>query len=180
MTNSKNSRREAGTKSSGFCAQSGSNIFGGRYSILSAYLSTGEIESLITRAPNMAWEVGQGTGYAKARLDNEPMFAALIETTRQYLVPDDDGDGVFDAYLLRYPNRSYLPPHRDLASLFGRRYKRFDALVQAPDAGGVLRFGRAEVPLQVGDAVIFYPDEIEQSVSLVVGERLVFSLGAWL
>ena len=83
----------------------------------------------------------------------------------------------WDAYILRFPDGSSLPNHRDPVKE-GTRHLRFNGLIQAPDTEtGVLRFNNTVFEMSVGDAVCFRPDRITHRLSLVRGHRLVLSVG---
>jgi hypothetical protein len=58
--------------------------------------------------------------------------------------------------------------------------RRFNAVVQAADAGGQLHLGESQehISLQESDAIIFHPDRTKHSVSEIeAGQRLVWSVG---
>lgn len=125
------------------------------------------------------WEPGrQGTGYEKLPLrgalaDREATLAPLLVQARVSLgvEPTD-----WDAYLLRFPEGSHVPPHRDPSS--GGRHLRLNTLVRAAAPGtGELRLEGQVFDLAEGDAVRFRSDAVTHQVSRVEGERLVFSVG---
>ena len=45
--------------------------------------------------------------------------------------------------------------------------------------GGELFVDGAKIELAVGDAVLFFPDQEVHEVTIVSGQRLMFSVGAW-
>lgn len=124
------------------------------------------------------WEPGrQGTGYEKLPLrglaDREAVLPPLLVQARVSL---DVELSDWDAYLLRFRQGSYVPPHRDPTS--GGRHLRLNALVRAAAPGtGELRLEGEVFDLAAGDAVRFRSDAITHQVSRVEGERLVFSVG---
>lgn len=126
-------------------------------------------------ACSSGWHPGrQGTGYDILSL--KKMAGAPFDRARQLIGVQHDG--AWDAYLIRYNDGSFIPPHRDDAS-FGLRHRRLNVLVTAPISGGELLIGGILVSLAEGDGVMFHPNEDEHSVEPVVGERLLFSVGAW-
>lgn len=128
----------------------------------------------------------QGTGYEKTNLKPMSLQAPWQEWLPTFVSTclnalDKPLDNEFwDCFLLRYPNGSHIPPHKDEASVFGKRHKRLNVLVRAPSAGGDLLMSNEKVVLEEGDAVLFFPDEVEHSVTTVSGHRLVFTVGMWL
>lgn len=124
------------------------------------------------------WEAGrQGTGYEKLdlrALDEPPAFInPLLAGARVAMAVKYSG---WDAYLLRYREGSFIPPHRD-PSRHGR-HLRLNAVVQPSAPGtGELRLDGEVFDLEVGDAVVFRSDQITHQVSAVVGERLMLSVG---
>lgn len=121
------------------------------------------------------WDRGrQETGYERAYLKD--VIGVQNYITRA-IVELGILDDMWDAYFLRYPNGSYIPPHKD-DTAFGRtKHMRLNALISKPDDGGVLVIDDKAIKLNEGDAVIFTPNLSAHSVSKVVGERLVFSVG---
>ena len=103
------------------------------------------------------WQRGrQGTGYDKM----------LLFTARWPLR--------FDSYLIRYPDGSEIPPHRDPVSA-GRHY-RLNLILKSPRAGGEFV---CDAPLFATRRIkLFRPDACSHSVTRVVGgSRYVLSLG---
>jgi len=84
----------------------------------------------------------------------------------------------WDAYLIRYREGAYVPPHVDPAQP-GRRHRRLNAMLSPAAGGGELRIGGQLVALSPGDAVLFYSDQEVHEVAPVTGTRLVFSVGVW-
>ena len=126
----------------------------------------------------------QGTGYDKALLrdrlydvEGPVLQRGLKEVTGGQQLPDDWE--LWDAWLLRYPDGAHIAPHTDPARE-GHRHVRLNALLKAPEGGGELTVDGQKVALEVGDAIVFAPDVQPHEVSRVTGERLLFSLGAWL
>ena len=146
---------------------------------LPAFLAPAVRAALIDLAASRGgWEPGrQGTGYEKLdllALDDPPAFVApLIAGARVAMAVEYTGS---DAYLLRYRDGSFIPPHRD-PTRHGR-HLRLNAVVQASAPGsGELRLDGEVFDLDVGDAVVFRSDQVLHQVSPVVGERLMFSVG---
>jgi hypothetical protein len=146
---------------------------------LPAFLAPAARRALRDRAATATgWEAGrQGSGYHKLPLRDagraDPVLEMLLVQARVAL-------GVeiidWDAYLLRYPEGSSVPPHRDSAE--GGRHLRLNALIAAGERGtGELRLEGKVFELAPGDAVVFRSDQITHQVSPVVGERLVLSVG---
>ncbi|MBS1806736.1 MAG: 2OG-Fe(II) oxygenase [Acidobacteria bacterium] len=80
----------------------------------------------------------------------------------------------FDLYLLRYPEGSEVPPHRDTVS-FGRHY-RLNVILWRAQSGG--DFACAHPIVASRRLNLFRPDIHEHSVSRVLrGTRYVLSLG---
>ncbi len=103
------------------------------------------------------WQRGrQGTGYDK-----------MLLLTATAPVP-------FDAYLIRYPEGSEIPPHVDRVAS-GRHY-RLNLILKSPRSGG--EFVCAS-PLFASKRIKFFrPDVCEHSVTRVVGgSRYVLSVG---
>ena len=105
------------------------------YTILKDFLSLNERLLLVQIAEGLSWEKGrQETGYEKASLRGIECLAELVEHARSYLLPLGANSGLTDTYLLRYPDGSYIPPHKDEPTIYGKRHKRLNALVKAPGA----------------------------------------------
>jgi hypothetical protein len=85
----------------------------------------------------------------------------------------------WDAYLIRYRDGAYVPPHVDPAQP-GRRHRRLNAMLSQAAGGGELRIGGQLIALSPGDAVLFYSDQEVHEVAPVTGTRLLFSVGVWL
>ncbi len=105
------------------------------------------------------WRRGrQGTGYDK-----------MLLLTAPWPIP-------FDTYLLRYPEGTEIPPHRDPVE--NRRHYRLNIVLKSPRSGG--EFVCAAPIFESRRIKFFRPDQCEHSVTRVVGgSRYVFSLG-WL
>ena len=143
--------------------------------LLPAFLSAADIAELLARRDDSGWKPGrQGTGYDILPL---PRVAegVVARALAHVGTPFEDH---WDVYLIRYAHGSHIPPHRDAAE-HGRRHRRLNALLAAPRAGGRLFVDGTEVVLAVGDAVVFEPSAELHEVTPVDGERLLFSVGAW-
>ena len=146
--------------------------------LIPAFLSAGEVTALCVRASTgVDWKPGrQGTGYDILPLRGIPELEPLIARGLARLgTPFED---YWDVYLIRYADGSSIPPHTDAAQ-HGRRHRRINAVLEQAREGGDLLVDGARVPLAVGDAVLFFPDEEVHEVTTVVGSRLLFSVGAW-
>ncbi len=144
---------------------------------LRAYVDGETVEVLLELGrsqPDERWAAGrQGTGYAKLdllRLQLQPELDALVARSLAQL-----GGRVLghDVWLLRYPEGTHIPDHRDPNELGD--HHRLNLLLAGP--GGLRLDGRA-IDLRPGDAIVFRPDEVEHSVDAVDEERWVFSVGA--
>jgi Rps23 Pro-64 3,4-dihydroxylase Tpa1-like proline 4-hydroxylase len=118
----------------------------------------------------------QGTGYLVTPVVDRPDFEQIINDALSYLAVTDKEK--MDAYLLKYPDGSYIASHLDTSSMFGKRHIRLNCLVKKATSGGELIVREERIDLEVGDAYIFHPDEMEHQVTPVVGERLIFTVGA--
>lgn len=103
------------------------------------------------------WQRGrQGTGYDKM----------LLLTARWPLG--------FDTYLIRYPEGSEIPPHRDRLEA-GHHYRLNIVLKDSPTGG---EFVCAAPIFETKRIKLFRPDECEHSVTRIVGgSRYVLSIG---
>lgn len=145
---------------------------------LPAFLAPAARAVLVELAARGGWEAGrQGTGYEKLdlrTLDDSPQYLEPLLAGARVALRVEYSD--WDAYLLRYADGSFIPPHRD-PTRHGK-HLRLNAVVQASAPGsGELRLDGAVFDLDIGDAVVFRSDQIEHQVSLVVGERLMLSVG---
>lgn len=122
----------------------------------------------------------QGTGYYKLDVKGDPLLMSIAEKSLKELGIDANHKR-WDNYLLVYPDGSYVPTHKDETDLSiypGKRHIRLNALVRPANFGGILTVDGEEVTLKMTDAIVFYPDEQEHSVSPVKGERIVWTVGA--
>ena len=105
----------------------------------------------------LRWEPGrQGTGYDKCLIVTSP-----------FPVP-------FDCYLLRFPDGTEIPPHRDPVKT-GRHYRLNVVVKRAPSGGD---FICADPILDWGRLKFFRSDRSIHSVTRVVGgSRYVLSIG---
>ena len=79
-----------------------------------------------------------------------------------------------DAYLLRYPQGSQIPPHTDPVAA-GRHYRLNVVVRQAREGGEFVCRG---APWRWGRVALFRPDRSEHAVTRVVsGQRYVLSVG---
>ena len=105
----------------------------------------------------MRWQKGRhGTGYDK-----------LLILVNPLLIP-------FDLYLLRFPDGTEIPPHRDPVT--GRRHYRLNLILWKPRAGG--EFVCEDPIFETKRIKIFRSDLSTHSVTKVEGgTRYVLSLG---
>lgn len=121
----------------------------------------------------------QHTGYQKLGVRDDARLLPLIERSLAQLGMPSSSP-FWDAWLLRYPRGSSIPAHTDVPEASGVGHHRLNALVTAPDAGGILVVDGSVVDLGVGDAIVFRPDLQEHAVSAIEGgARLVWSVGCW-
>ena len=156
------------------------------FQLIPDFLTPSEIDALASlgMAETSLWETGRpGTGYERLALRSLVAHDALYGRLADRALRDIGAphENHWDMWILRYPDGSWIPPHRDEATVFGLRHRRLNALVCPARAGGdFVVNNNLVVPLAVGEAVLFYPDEVEHSVTKVDGVRLIFSVGAWL
>ena len=105
----------------------------------------------------LRWQKGrQGTGYDK-----------LLILVNPLLIP-------FDLYLLRFPDGTEIPPHRDPVT--GRRHYRLNLILWKPRAGG--EFVCEDPIFETKRIKLFRSDLSTHSVTKVEGgTRYVLSLG---
>lgn len=105
------------------------------------------------------WVKGrQNTGYS--------ILTLLFVTKKWFPIP-------FDAYIIKYPTGSYIPPHKDEPG-FGRHY-RVNIILTKPKGG---EFIAENTLLHLGRVVIFRPDLVTHEVTPVEsGTRYVLSIG---
>lgn len=115
----------------------------------------GALRSYFAQA--LRWQRGrQGTGYDK-----------MLLLTAPWPLP-------FDAYLIRYPEGSEIPPHTDPVTS-GRHY-RLNVILVSPRSGG--EFVCANPLFATRRIKLFRPDACEHCVTRVVGgSRYVLSFG---
>jgi hypothetical protein len=127
------------------------------------------------------WQRGRlGTGYEKVDIKQLEPLHALVRAALVEIGADPSEDKFWDAYLLRYETGAHAPPHRDPCEEPARRHVRLNAVAKASTSGGDLVIAGQPIRLAEGDAVVFHPDDEEHSVWACEGERLVFSVGAWI
>lgn len=105
----------------------------------------------------LRWERGrQLTGYDKMLLLASP-----------FPIP-------FDCYILRFPEGSEIPPHKDPVT--GRRHYRLNIILKQPPRGGEF-VCRAPI-LNYGRVKLFRSDASDHGVTRVIGgRRYVLSIG---
>lgn len=154
--------------------------------ILEDFLTEEQMNRLLQIAEGSSeWTPGrQGTGYEILSLKEVAKYDLLVQSLLDYCLASlgklKGGDEFWDVYLIRYPDGSYIPSHKDEAALFGKRHRRLNALVKKPEAGGDLVIDGLSIDLDPGDAVVFFPDEREHEVTKCTGTRILWSVGCWL
>jgi hypothetical protein len=105
----------------------------------------------------MRWQRGrQGTGYDK-----------LLLWVNPFLIP-------FDLYILRFPDGTEVPPHRDPVT--ARRHYRLNIILKRPRSGG--EFLCEDPIFETRRIKLFRPDVSVHAVTKVAGgTRYVLSLG---
>jgi hypothetical protein len=138
------------------------------------------LAELAALASAPGWLAGpDGIGHEKLPLDD----AALRSAGRRLLAKSlaelgDPPDGWWDCQLLRSVPGAHVPSHHDPAE-DGCVRLRLELIVAAPAAGGALLIDGEDVPLAIGDAVVFRADQAAHEVAPVErGTRLVWSVGA--
>lgn len=103
------------------------------------------------------WEKGrQGTGYFKKQIFK---FGFKLFG--------------MDCYLLKFPEKSYVPPHTD--PIKGYKHFRLNIVLKKADVGGNLHFYKTRCYSRF---ILFRPDAVEHSVSEITrGTRYVLSIG---
>ena len=118
----------------------------------------GTVEALRAYAKTaFRWQSGrQASGYDR-----------MLLLTAKWPVP-------FDSYLIRYPEGSSIPPHKDPVQR-GRHY-RLNVILKSPKSGGEFVCSN---PIYSSSRIkLFRPDECEHSVTKVQGgSRYVLSIG---
>ncbi len=148
--------------------------------IVSDLATAAALRELCALADSPGWQAGrQGTGYDKLPIDESALRTAGRRLLANSLAElGDPPEGWWDCWLLRYLPGAHVPPHRDPARE-GCVHLRLNLMVAAPAAGGGLVIDGEDVPLAVGEAVVFRPDESAHQVARVErGTRLVWSVGA--
>ena len=145
--------------------------------LIPSFLSAIETAALRAHATSDGWTAGrQGTGYDILPLRDVAAFSSLVARGLEKLgTPFED---CWDTYLIRYQDGSSIPAHTDAAQ-HGRRHRRINAMLEHAARGGELFVDGAKIELAVGDAVLFFPDQEVHEVTIVSGQRLMFSVGAW-
>lgn len=122
------------------------------------------------------WTPGRrDTGYEHTPID-DACLASLVQRSLSCITSEEIVG--HDIYLIRYKNGAHIPPHKDPPLMDGLRHGRLNALLVVPIEGGVFMHGNlSPQPLELYDAVVFQPDVEEHSLTPVVGERLIWSVG---
>jgi len=146
--------------------------------VVRAFLTEDELASLARMAENLHFEDGrQGTGYLKAAVPGLAEAAGL--RARSLEAVGAPPDHAHDCYILKYPEGSHIPPHRDDAP-GGDGHFRLNAVIRQGEGGSLFVDGQL-VELHAGDAVVFRPDLSLHAVTEVRGGcRLVWSVGTLL
>lgn len=142
--------------------------------MLPKWLTAHEQAHLDNHTPSDGWEPGrQGGGYHKRNIENlRPMRRIVVRALAELGEPT-----LYDAWLMRYPSGSSIPPHID-PQISGMQHVRLNAIINR-GFGGLLRVSEVDLPLDEGDAYIFRPDLVKHEVGIIeTGTRLVLSVGA--
>ena len=153
---------------------------GGHVQLIRDFLTPHDVEFVLRWADSRSgWTRGrQGTGYEVLHVKDAPDFSGLVQRAILRLGPYFED--FYDAYLIRYQEGDFIPPHRDEAAFFGKRHHRVNAMVAIAEAGGDLLIDGVRVEFPLGAAVDFFPDEEEHEVTPVTrGRRILFSVGCW-
>lgn len=148
--------------------------------LIHGFLTTHNIEWMLRWADeNSGWTRGrQGTGYDVLYVKDEPDWSGLIQRCLIHIGPYFED--FFDAYLIRYQERDFIPPHKDEAAMFGKRHHRINSMVSLAEEGGDFLIDGKKQEFPLGAAIDFYPDEEEHEVTKVAkGRRIVFTVGCW-
>lgn len=151
-----------------------------KHTLFKSFFSNEEVKFLMEESKSVIdWSDGrQGTGYKKVNIRHNSKLGDLQNRVLEKLGITRMFD-FWDNYFLYYPSGSYIPNHLDEASLFGKQHVRFNVLIKSPESGGVLIVDGNPIHLDVGDAIFFYPDTQPHEVTVCNGDRLVFTIGAW-
>jgi hypothetical protein len=119
------------------------------------------------------------TGYEKLPLKEVALEPSVEELTRRSLAELGPVErDRWDRYLLRYRVGTFVLPHVDPPLEPGWMHVQLNLVVQHAKNGGRLYLDGVEVPLEVGDAVVFRPDVSRHEVTPIeAGERLIWSVG---
>lgn len=123
----------------------------------------------------------QETGYEKLNVVGDEKLQSLIRHSVRRLHPAQprgDVELTVDAWVLRYREGSFIPPHRDPSPGEGFVHARMNYMLLEPDEGGELYVeGRLE-KMHFHYAYLFRPDLLEHEMKPITkGMRLVFSVG---
>lgn len=134
-----------------------------------------ECNELISWAEEQFWNVGrQGTGYELVSVPRSRFFS-ILEKLEHKLLESEEEYG--DCYIIRYPEGSCIPEHKDDAPM-QTEHHRINCLLQAAEQGGVLTVAESTFSLAAGDAYLFRPDLSVHSVSTVTkGTRYLLTMG---
>jgi hypothetical protein len=145
------------------------------YQILFDFLSPAERKELLSYINEIKWDKPQDFGYLKQEV-LKGRFDLLIK--RSALVLGSEDQTIDDCYAIRYPDRSYVPPHTDPTPA-GMEHWRINAIIQSSESGGIFGIEGRNVDLLEGDAVIFRADKLIHRIGTIYGstERLVWSAG---
>tara|TARA_A200000113_G_C8606219_1_gene271021 strand:+ start:149 stop:490 length:342 start_codon:yes stop_codon:yes gene_type:complete len=103
------------------------------------------------------WEKGrQGTGYLKKKIFQFANYWFAM-----------------DCYILKYPEKSYIPPHTD--PIEGHKHFRLNIVLKKAAVGGNVYYFKTRCYNRI---MLFRPDAVEHEVSQVTrGTRIVLSVG---
>lgn len=140
--------------------------------LLKRFLDEEDIRDLL-----QVWEDERAFGWNLHRAEKNYRFAPCLGapihlSQRAFaILPQKDELRYEDSFFIHYGNGGMTRPHKD-----ARSGLRLNALLLAPKFGALVINNR-EVPMEVGDAVVFEPNIEEHQVTTVKGERLIWSVG---
>lgn len=137
------------------------------------FLQPEDLHAILRLVPTLKFETGrQQSGYEKVSLLRN--VAAEPWVLRCASIHPNHG---YDAWLLRYPTGSCVPPHKDTLEDPLIEHHRINVLV-AQSVGGEAYVENKPVALQPGDGYYFRPDIQKHWVTPITkGERVVLSVG---
>lgn len=149
---------------------------------LPQFISTAEQTALLVlfrRYQVQGWEVRRGPEGEKKRaygfipcLEGPGSMVWDLITRSLAALPTRKDLEYWDSFFLYYENGDMTPPHVD-----SRSGVRINVCISAPDRGGEFVVRSKTIRLEERDAVRFRPAVERHSVSEVVGQRIIWSIG---